>query len=397
MGYFLAPDSVGNVYVVGDIASTGALFGSVQLTSAGSNDIFVAKYDANGNVLWAKSAGGVSSETANAIAIDVSGNIYVTGYFMGTAAVFGTETFVSAGAADVFVAKYDASGNMVWAKSAGGSGTEMGYFLTTDSDGNVYVVGNIGSGGAAFGSVQLTSAGLNDIFIAKYNASGNVVWAKSAGGTGNDYGYGVAAKNNSIYITGLFNAVATFGSLQLTTVGGSDVFVAKYDASGNVVWAKGVGGTGTDDGWGITVDSYGCVYVAGRFGSPNILFGSNTLTNANSATSGTSYDVFIAKLEATTSVAGEQSSIPTEYYLNQNYPNPFNPSTQIEFSIPQSSHVILKVYDLLGKEIAILVNGTREAGTYSTTWNAQNCPSGVYFYRLTSGSYTMTKKLVLMK
>jgi len=85
------------------------------------------------------------------------------------------------------------------------------------------------------------------------------------------------------------------------------------------------------------------------------------------------------------------------FSLVQNFPNPFNPSTQIDFSIPQSSHVTLRIYDMLGKEVATLVNGKRETGTYTSTWNAQNCPSGVYFYRLNAGSYTMTRKLILLR
>ncbi|GEM_PF-1893356 len=98
-----------------------------------------------------------------------------------------------------------------------------------------------------------------------------------------------------------------------------------------------------------------------------------------------------------TGVDENSENKPTSYALKQNYPNPFNPSTQIEYSLPQHSFVILKVYDMLGKELATLVNGDRETGNYSLTWSAQNCPSGVYFYRLTAGSYTMTKKLLLLR
>jgi hypothetical protein len=83
--------------------------------------------------------------------------------------------------------------------------------------------------------------------------------------------------------------------------------------------------------------------------------------------------------------------------LEQNCPNPCNPSTQITFSIPQSVHVTLKVYDVLGKEIATLVDGAKDVGTYTTTWNAQMSPSGIYFYRLTAGEYTMTRKLMLLR
>ena len=90
-------------------------------------------------------------------------------------------------------------------------------------------------------------------------------------------------------------------------------------------------------------------------------------------------------------------STPTALALSQNYPEPFNPSTQIDYSIPQSFHVTLKIYDVLGKDVATLVEGTKEAGTYTATWNAQNHSSGVYFYRLTAGSYTMTRKLILLR
>jgi hypothetical protein len=96
-------------------------------------------------------------------------------------------------------------------------------------------------------------------------------------------------------------------------------------------------------------------------------------------------------------IGESQQNIPEVCALEQNYPNPFNPTTQIEFSIPQCSNVTLKIYDMLGKEIAMLLNNMKEPGTYTTTWNAQNHLSGVYFYRLTAGAYTMTKKLVLIK
>jgi hypothetical protein len=89
--------------------------------------------------------------------------------------------------------------------------------------------------------------------------------------------------------------------------------------------------------------------------------------------------------------------VPCVFTLDQNFPNPFNPSTQIDFSIPKSSHVTLKIYNVLGKEVVTLVEGTRVAGTYTATWNAQSCPSGIYFYRFKAGSFTETKKLVLLK
>ena len=90
-------------------------------------------------------------------------------------------------------------------------------------------------------------------------------------------------------------------------------------------------------------------------------------------------------------------SLPNQYALEQNYPNPFNPSTKIKYSIPNQSKVIIKVYDILGTEIEILVNEEKLTGTYELTWYAENLPSGVYFYQLQAGSFVETKKMVLMK
>ena len=93
----------------------------------------------------------------------------------------------------------------------------------------------------------------------------------------------------------------------------------------------------------------------------------------------------------------EVGIVPSSFTLSQNYPNPFNPSTKIKYSIPQSSKVVVKVFDMLGKEVATLVNEEKEAGTYEITWNAQNLPSGVYSYGIKAGSYTAIKKMVLLK
>ena len=100
---------------------------------------------------------------------------------------------------------------------------------------------------------------------------------------------------------------------------------------------------------------------------------------------------------AVTSVDNEVAGSPGSFELRQNYPNPFNPSTSIDYSVPQKGHATLKVYDLLGNEVATLVNGELERGSYSAVWNAANSSSGVYFYRLTSGSYSATRKLILMR
>jgi hypothetical protein len=98
-----------------------------------------------------------------------------------------------------------------------------------------------------------------------------------------------------------------------------------------------------------------------------------------------------------TSVSQNSSSIPNSYGISQNYPNPFNPTTVVNYQLPINSFVTLKVYDMLGREVAILLNERKSAGYYSVTFNAVHLPSGVYFYRLQAGPYTQTKKIVLLK
>jgi len=89
--------------------------------------------------------------------------------------------------------------------------------------------------------------------------------------------------------------------------------------------------------------------------------------------------------------------VPTEFSLSQNFPNPFNPSTKIKYSVPQSSNVVIKVFDVLGNEIETLVNEEKTSGTYEVTWYAEQLPSGVYFYQLQAGEYIKTKKMLLLK
>ena len=292
-GAGIATDGSGNSYVTGDFAGL-VTFGAITLTSAGSDDIFVAKYDASGNVLWAKRAGGTSSDGGTGIATDGSGNSYVTGDFAGSA-TFGAITLTSADSNDIFVAKYDALGNVLWAKRAGVTSEDFGHRIATDGSGNSYLTGSF-TGSATFGAITLTSTGSDDIFVAKYDASGNVLWAKRAGGTSFDGGDGIAAdRSGSSYVTGNFTGSATFGAITLTSAGSEDIFVAKYDASGNVLWAKRAGGTSSDGGAGIATDRSGSSYVTGIF-TGSATLGAITLTSAGSN------DIFIAKYDASGNV-----------------------------------------------------------------------------------------------
>ena len=294
-GWGIATDNSGNSIVTGWFEGTET-FDMTTLTSAGEEDIFVAKYDPSGNVLWAKQAGGTLMDYGYSVATDRLDNIIVTGSFF-IAATFDTINLIGAGAADIFIAKYDASGNVLWAKRAGGSGAsyDCGNGIATDGLGNSIITGHF-EGTADFGSTTLTSAGEQDIFVAKYDPSGNMLWVKSAGGTGFDYGKGIATDwSGNVVVTGDFQGTANFDTTTLISAHWSDIFIARYDPSGNMLWAKSAGGTHDDYGEAIVADGSGNTIVTGRF-NETATFDLITLTSAGS------YDIFVAKYDSLGSI-----------------------------------------------------------------------------------------------
>lgn len=263
-GNGITTDSYGNCYVTGDITGT-ATFGSTTLISSGGEDIFMAKLDANGNWLWAKHAGGTNFDLGSDIVTDNNGNNYVTGWFAGTA-TFGSTNLISSGSMDIFVAKLDANGNWLWVIQAGGTYDDWGSGITTDSSGNCYVTGQFIFNGT-FGNTVLTSNGGYDIFVVKLDSNGNWLWAKKAGGTSDDLGSGIAIDSSgNCFVTGYFSSIATFGSTTLSSSGSFEIFVSQIDSNGSYLWTQQAGGTGNDQGTGIATDSSGNCYVTGGFG-----------------------------------------------------------------------------------------------------------------------------------
>ncbi|MEO8148164.1 MAG: T9SS type A sorting domain-containing protein [Bacteroidia bacterium] len=305
-GTGITTDASGNVLVTGVFNSPSITFGTITLSNGGLSDIFVVKYDASGNVLWAKSAGGASYEGGTGISTDATGNVLVTGFFQSDSIAFGTTTLTNAGAVNFFVVKYDTSGNILWAKSAGGSDYDYGHGISTDASGNVLVAGEFASPSITFGTTTLTNAGNQDIFITKCDTLGNILWAKSAGGTKNDVGYSISSDaSGNVLVTGIFySPFITFATTTLTNSGYNDIFIVKYDVSGNVLWAKSAGGTYFDESYGICTDASGNVLLTGYFSSDSITFGTTTLTNVGTTATA---DIFIVKYDASGNVQWAKS------------------------------------------------------------------------------------------
>ena len=268
-------DDAENSYITGYFSGT-ATFDSTSLTSIGENDIFVAKLDTNGNWQWATQAGGLSYDYSYSINLDDAGNSYITGSFWETA-TFGSHTLTSSYDRNIFVAKLDAGGNWQWAIQAGGSGSDKAYSLSSDESGNSYILGRF-QDTATFGSTSLTSSGPDDIFVAKLDTNGNWLWATQAGGTSGNFPHSISLDEaGNSYITGVFEIAANFGSTSLTS-NYKDTFVAKLSANGNWQWATQVVGDGFDSGYSITLDEADNSYITGVF-HDTATFGSTSLTS----------------------------------------------------------------------------------------------------------------------
>lgn len=395
LGKSISTDILGNYVITGHFWGT-VTFGTTTLINPDiSQEIFIAKYDSLGNFIWAKQVQTSHLSEGRAVATDRSGNIAITGLFQGTA-TFGTISLSSTGVYDIFVAKYNPSGNALWAKRAGASSNfNGGNSITVDTNDNIITTGYFSGRFANFGNHVLTSAGGSDAFIAKYDPLGNVLWAKRGGGINGDAGNAITIdKDNNVFASGSFQDTMSFNTHNplLHSTGGRDIFVAKYDSLGHLIWAKQAGGNSDDIGKTVRVDSSGNCIVGGDF-TTTALFDTISLTSLGNS------DIFITKLISTVTSIKDYKNYESVngFELLQNYPNPFNPTTRIRYSISRRQFVKLKIYDLLGQEITTLVNEEKPAGAHTVEIDASRLSSGIYFYRLQAGDFVETKKMILMR
>ncbi|WP_051203736.1 SBBP repeat-containing protein [Hugenholtzia roseola] len=318
-GCGISVDGSGNVYTTGSFQGTVDFdpnAGTAELTAAGNSDIFIQKLDASGNLVWAKRMGSLGDDVGRGISVDGLGNVYTTGYFVGKVDFdpnAGTTELTAAGGSDIFIQKLDASGNLVWAKRLGSTSSDVSNGISVDGSGNVYTTGYF-RGTVDFdpnaGTNNLISEGFSlDIFVQKLDASGNLVWAKGMGGIDEDFGNGISVDGSgNVYTIGRFGMTVDFdpnaGTAELTAEGSRDIFVQKLDASGNLVWAKSMGGASLDTGNGISVDGLGNVYTTGSFGG-TVDFDPNAGTAELTATDET--DIFVQKLDASGSLVWAKS------------------------------------------------------------------------------------------
>ena len=378
----------------------------------GNTDIFIRKFDQAGNVLWTALEDGTTNLNAEgtAITVDEDRNVYVCGFVTES----GTNT-------DIAVLKYNKNGDQRWMKTINGNvnQSDKAWGIVVDENDNIYITGYV-----------TTSAGTTDTYTARLSPSGNIIWSDTFNGNGNqsDKAWGIVVdEDRSVFVTGETES-ADLNSNYLTI---------KYNRQGDISWYKTYNGPGsgedksasislfrnsiviTGKSWGSTSTfDYATIQYKKNNGNQlevnrySIADNSNDLAK-DVATKGATIvvtgfsELIMDNQESNTyistvslnwgSVLESDSEIPSGFSLSQNYPNPFNPSTSISFDLAADSEVKLAIYDVLGKEVSVLVNQHLEAGTHNISFNAGNLSSGIYFYRLEAGNFNDIKKMTLVK
>ena len=434
-GYGICTDEFGNCYITG-VFRGSAYFGGNSVVSNGGKDIFIAKYDTNGNVIWLRNAGGSEDDYSNGISIDSINNIYITGSSRSDSLYFGIYMINGTG---FFIAKYDNNGNCIWVKKGDSEYSNEGLDIDVDESGNIYATGAF-LDYIYFDTILVINPGGGFCpFLVKYDNNGNLLWAKSPDPITYSRGNSISAfHSGGCIITGYFQSSIYFESVNLTSYGDEDIFIARYDENGNILWAKNAGSNIRDRAFGITTDNYGNSYITGYF-KDTAFFDSHTVTSNGFE------DIFIAKYDSIGNAlwaisSGGNADIPLGYdeqgngitidYFNNCYvtgtfkgtanfnpfslssngyadvfvvklnpiitgisiieetnpkikvfPNPFSDYTNIEAYIPENmNHAEILIYNLLG---IVIKRYNLEQGYNSITVLKDDIGAdGIYFYAL---------------
>ncbi len=346
-------------------SNSNIIIGGSYHSISGNTDMLILKYDLTGNYKWAKRFNGTanSDDRVTSMVLDNENNIYFCG-----------SIYSAAGYLDYFYSKLDTLGTAQWSGIFNGAGNDLDipYSIEIDLQKNLYITGF---------SRNDSVIGSEDVLAMKISPAGSLIWNRvySGAADGTDQGNSVAIdKNGNVYVGGAMD----MGNVHLIYA------LLKYDASGNLIWIKNYAGSNSPEDfiYDVDVDSMNNVYVTGI-----------------SLDSISDYDIVTIKYSQTVDIKQNSNFIPANYFLSQNYPNPFNPFTNLEFGIsfsPQTGEpgtVSLKIYDMLGKEVATLVNAKLNPGTHKYIFDASGLASGIYYYTLSAGHFTETKRMTLIK
>ena len=444
----VATDNLGNVYLVGSYGSSTISFGSITLTNTTTTnyaDGFLIKYDSIGNVIWAGDIGGTGNDVPSSIAIDPIGNVLISGYYNSPNLSFSGTNILSnsSGNYETFIAKYDSSGNIIWAKSSISNNNDYSYSITTDNLGNAYIGGTFSSTNITFQTTSLTNNSGGDAFLVKYDSSGNVLSAQNSVGAGTIYSI-ASISSGKLFITGNYSSNSiTFGSHTLNGPGQYNAFAAEYNSLGTVDWIKG---SSDSKGWTIVADASGNSYISGSLDTTTITFDTITIPIIVPHTND---QMFLIKLDAlgnglwaktlgsggddVNSVAIDntgnvyfggdylaspfiigndtliKSGTEVPFVAKLSYPSIeavsliLNPTSEVEiypnpattsFTVTSTGSKIkeINVFTVLGE----LVNSEQAIGNNQSTINVSQYSKGIYFVQITDENKNVaTRKIVI--
>lgn len=320
------------------------LAGTTDAFGAGSYDMLIIKLGSEGSIQWARTIGGANNESASSV-IQTHDGYLLAGY---------TSSF---GTGHVFIVKLNHAGIVQWSRNVGGNGSENGYSIIQTQDRGYAVAGS-----------TMSFGGSHDVYLIKLDSNGSLQWSRTVGSAGSEIGHSVIQAPDGGYL------VAGYGMGQ--------IFLVKFDVNGNIC-----------GNFFSPPSSINSPAVIEAFQTPQIIPQTSAVVVANPVVGSVGNVTNLCML----GIEPVSNEIPIRFELSQNYPNPFNPVTKIKFELVRESSVKLMIYDLSGREIETLVNQNLKAGIYEVAWDASDYPSGVYYYKMSAGEYSATKKMVLVK
>jgi hypothetical protein len=356
-------------------ASGGSDGGIIIAGSTGpacnNSDVYLIKTDSLGDTLWTRTYDFPSSNDAFSIQETQDGGYIVAGII-----------WFFSGNGNALLMKTDSTGNLLWFRDYGDTLHEEAHSVVETSDGGFVFTGSTTSYGA----------GGNDVWLVKTDSSGNILWSKTFGGIGGDYGYSVQKTSDGGYI--ITGRTSSYGA------GLWDVYLIKTNSLGDTLWTRTFGGISLDKGESVQETSDGGFIIAGM----TMSFGSGW------------QDVYLIKTDSLGNVLvgieeEDLNKKDRDYKstLFQNRPNPFTHSTTIHYALSVTRghglgirgegklSVRLTIYDITGRLIEILVDENQKPGVYQVYWEGKTQASGIYFYRLNTGDFVKTRKMILLK
>jgi predicted secreted protein len=380
------------------------LAGSSSSFGSGGNDFWLVRTDGDGDSLWSRAYGGVETETFGGLGVLADSGYFVAGY---------TQSF-GAGTEDFWLLRVAANGDSLWSRTYGGPSNERCWAAIRGRNGNFYLVGDARSFGL----------GDKDVWLVAANANGDSLWSHVYGGARDEECRGIVQTADGGFLLA--------GSQDQDGAGNFDAWLIRTDSAGNVLWDTTFGGplsegvedvtllpdggfavlgntlsfgAGDQDVWLLRVSADGDSLWSLTAGTADFERGWSLAVTSDHAyviggttrPVGDTGDFYLVKtLPDPTLALGPFIVRPSSFVLSV-FPNPFNPSTEIVYDLPAATHVSLRVFDLLGREVAVLKDGLVEPGSHRVTFDGGALPSGIYFARLDAGAFSEVRKLMLLK